>query len=131
MIRILVVEDDPQQLKRMSEILKKAFPNYENYAVSSLSEAKTKINELQAVSLVVADYLLADGTGYDLLQYCRDNLTNVPVIIITGYGNDEKKTVRAALSFQKGAFDFMNKPIDFDELVERIRHALRIAEELA
>jgi DNA-binding NtrC family response regulator len=132
MIRILVVEDEQAQLDNLKHILEEGFPKYEIHAVQSFSEAKDIIRKFGTVSLVITDFrLLPDGTGYDLLKYCLENLTNVPVIIITAYGKDEDQEVRAALSFQKGAFDFMDKPIDFDELKERVRHALKIAEDLA
>lgn len=131
MIRILLLEDDIDQLESMVEILENWFPGYKIYGVRSVSEARQKIQELGTVSLVIADYQLEDGTGYDLLKYCREHLTNVPVIIITAYGKDEEKEVRAALSFQKGAFDFMHKELDFDEFKERIIRALKIAETLA
>jgi DNA-binding NtrC family response regulator len=126
-----MVDDDAPQLNRMSEILRNAFPDYEIHTASGLAEAMSKIEQLKVVSLVLADYRLDDGTGYDLLKYCQDNLTNVPVIIITAYGKNEEREVRASLSFQKGAFDFMHKPIDYDELIQRIGRALKIAEELA
>ena len=137
MIRILLVEDDKNQLKRIKEILEAKLPDYEIHAASSLNQAKDKIRELRAISLVITDYLLDEKTasinetGYELLKFCQDHLTNVPVIIFTAYGEDEEKEVRAALSFQKGAFDFMRKPLDFDELIERIKHALEVAEDLA
>jgi DNA-binding NtrC family response regulator len=126
-----MVDDDAAQLKRMSEILRNAFPEYEVHTASGLADAINKIEQLKAVSLVVADYRLDDGTGYDLLKYCQDTLTDVPVIIITAYGKNEEQEVRASLSFQKGAFDFMHKPIDYDELIQRIGRALKIVEELA
>lgn len=131
MTRILLVEDDERLLKRMKEILELNFPDYQIHLASSVNQAKEKIKELRTVSLVVADYLLGDGTGYQLLEFCQNHLTDVPVIFITAYGKDEDKEVRAALSFQKGAFDFMHKPLDFDELIERIKHALQMAEALA
>lgn len=131
MTKILMVDDDAAQLKRMSEILRNAFPEYEVHTASGLADAINKIEQLKAVSLVVADYRLDDGTGYDLLKYCQDTLTDVPVIIITAYGKNEEQEVRASLSFQKGAFDFMHKPIDYDELIQRIGRALKIVEELA
>jgi len=131
MVRILMVEDDANQLRRMAEILTKTFPSYNIHTATGYNEAVAKIKELQVVSLVVADYQLEDGTGYDLLKYCQDHLTNVPVILITAYGKDNEHEVRAALSFQKGAFDFMDKPIDYDELIQRIARALEIAEGLA
>ena len=131
MTRILLVEDDERLLKRMKEILELNFPDYQIHLASSVNQAKEKIKELRTVSLVVADYLLGDGTGYQLLEFCQNHLTDVPVIFITAYGKDEDKEVRAALSFQKGAFDFMHKPLDFDEFIERIKHALQMAEALA
>lgn len=75
MVRILLIEDDVAQLKRVSEIISKAFPHSEIYSAAGVIDATKKIEELQAVSLVVSDYLLADGTGYDLLKYCQDHLT--------------------------------------------------------
>jgi DNA-binding NtrC family response regulator len=131
MIRILVVEDQIDQLESIVENLEEWFPTYEIYAVRSFAEADKKIQEFQTVSLIIADYQLEDRTGYDLLKYCQEHLTNVPVIIITAYGRDEEKEVRAGLSFQKGAFDFMHKPLDFDEFKERIKRAIEIAEALA
>ena len=131
MTRILLVENEKDQLKRITQTLERNFPDYEIHAVSSLNQAKEKIKELRRVSLVVADYLLDDGTGYQLLEFCQNHLTDVPIIIMTAYGRDEEKEVRAALSFQKGAFDFVHKPLDPDELIERIKHALQVAEALA
>lgn len=131
MRQILLVEDNADQRDNLQLILKKAFAKHEIVAVGSLGEAKTKIKELWAVNLIVTDYQLLDGNAYELLKYCQEHLTNVPVIIITAFGQDEEKEVRAALSFQKGAFDFMHKPLEPEELIERIKHALQVAEDLA
>jgi len=134
MIRILLVEDDKRQLKRMKEVLEGKFPDYEIQTALNLQQAIEIIDKLKAFSLVIADYLLAeqsDETGYKLLEYCQNHLSDVPVIIITAYGKDLDKEVRAGLSFQKGAFDFMHKPIDYDELIERIKRALEISAALS
>jgi len=134
MIRILLVEDKERQLKRMKEILEGEFPDYEIQTASNLKQATDIIDKLKAFSLVIVDYLLAeqgDETGYKLLEYCQNHLSDVPVIIITAYGQDSDKEVCAKLSFQKGAFDFMHKPVDYDELIERIKRALDISAALA
>jgi DNA-binding NtrC family response regulator len=132
MVKILIVEDDPMQLEGLAKILRGVFPAGEILTVASLVEAKTTLDAVRSVSLVLTDYKLADGTGYELLQHCNENLINTPVILMTAYGQSESEEVRAALSFQKGVFDFINKPIiDYPELIERIKHALRIAEALA
>jgi DNA-binding NtrC family response regulator len=134
MIRILLVDDDAPQLQRMKQVLAKAFPNADINTALSLNKAIDKIAEQKAFSLIITDYLLAeqtDETGYKLLEYCQDHLTDVPVIIITAYGQDSKKNVRAARSFRKGAFDFMHKPLDFDEFIERVKRAITISEALS
>ena len=134
MDRILLVEDDAKQLSKMKTILAKALPDADINTALSLQAAINKIAERKAFSLIITDYLLAeqpDETGYKLLEYCQDNLTDVPVIIITAYGQDSQKNVRAALSFQKGAFDFMPKPLDFDEFIERVKRAITISEALS
>ncbi len=129
MIRILIVEDRKDQCKRMTQILQKAFPNHEIFGVGSVNEAKNKIKELRSITLAIVDYELNDGNGYELLEYFKENLSNVPVIIVTAYGKDENKEVRAGLSLIKGAADFMHKPIeDVDELIQRVKHCIEIAE---
>jgi len=130
MTRILLVEDEAEQRENLMAVLQKAFAHYKIIAVGSLNDAIKKIQELHSVSLVVADYRLPDGTGYDLLQYCQDHLPDVPVIIITGHRDSNE--VRPAVSLRRGAFEFVDKPIkDFELLIERIKQAIQIAEALA
>lgn len=135
MTRILVVDDEVGQLKLLAEILQREFPDYQILAAASLTEAKEKLAEVRVVSLVITDYKLTDGTGYELLRHCHEVMTNPSVIIITAYGEDENEEVRAALSFQKGACDFIEKPIigleKMKEMIERVRYALKISEALA
>ena len=136
MERILIVEDEENQLSRMKEILEREFPDYDIQTAPNPARAAETIDRLKAFSLIVADYDYSKSsdrsgdTGYTLLEYCKNNLTQVPVIVITAYGKDLEKEVRAALSFQKGAFDFMDKPLDFAELIERIKRAIAISKEI-
>lgn len=130
MERILLVDDDAIQLQRMKKILAKALPDADINTALNLNAAINQIAQKKAFSLVITDYLLAeqsDETGYKLLEYCQDHLTDVPVIIITAFGQNSEKNVRAARSFQKGAFDFMHKPLDFDEFIERVKRAIAIS----
>ncbi len=137
MVRILLVEGRADQLNRMKEILEQTFPDYDIQTAQNPGQAIEKLNQLKAFSLVIAGYDYsasseqADETGYKLLEYCQEHLTDVPVIIITAYGKDSEKEVRAGLSFQKGAFDFMHKPLDIEEFIERIKRAILISEALS
>jgi two-component system response regulator HydG len=130
MTRILLVEDEADQRENLQMILQKAFADYKIIAAGSLTEAVKKLQELRSVSLVVADYRLPDGTGYDLLQYSQEHLPNVPVIIVTAHRDSNE--VRPAVSLRRGAFEFIDKPIkDYEELIERIKQAIQFAEALA
>ena len=134
MIRLLLVEDNQPQLERTRQILAQNFPGYDIQTASTLNEAIELINKFKVFSLVITDFKLAEDaseTGYKLLEYCQERLTDVPVIIVTAHGKDSENEVRAGLSFQKGAFDFMHKPLDFDELIERVKRAINISEALA
>ncbi len=133
MVRILVVEDRIEQLNRMKEILERNFPDYDIQTASNLQQAIEKLNQLRAFSLVITDYDYEQGdeTGYKLLEYCQEHLTDVPVIIITAYGKDSEKEVKGDLSFQKGAFDYMDKPFDIEEFIERVKRAISISEALS
>lgn len=136
MERILIVDDEENQLNRMKEILEREFRDFDIQTAPNPARAVETIERLKAFSLIITDYDYSKSsdhsgdTGYTLLEYCKNNLTNVPVIVITGYGKHEEKEVRAALSFKKGAFDFMHKPLDFAEMIERIKRALAISKEI-
>lgn len=123
MNRILIVEDDPNQLRRIGEIVQAAFPDDRVLLADTVEKAKKEIDQVGGVGLVATDYVLPDGTGYDVLEHCKD-FPLLPVIIFTAYGRDEEKEVRPAKSLKLGAVDFMHKPIDFDEFIERVRRAI-------
>lgn len=137
MVRILLVDDRTDQLNRMKEILERTFPDYDIQTALNPRQAIEKLNQLRAFSLVITDYDYsnsseqADETGYKLLEYCQEHLTDVPVIIITAYGKDFEKEVKGGLSFQKGAFDYMDKPFDIQEFIERVKRAISISEALS
>lgn len=131
MQRILLVEDQEEQLRRLGDILTAKFPTSEVHLAKGLQEAIRLIHEFRTMSIVITDYQLEDGNGYDVLAYVQDHLTNVPVIIITAYGRHEGMEVRPALSFKKGAVDFMHKPLGLEEiaeLIERIKLRIEDAE---
>ena len=131
MNRILLVEDQEEQLTRLGEILTAKFPASEVHLAKGLQQAIKLIHDFYTMSIIITDYQLEDGNGYDVLEYVQDHLSNVPVIIITAYGRDVGMEVRPALSLKKGAVDFMHKPFgleEIDELIERIKLRIEDAE---
>ena len=75
--------------------------------------------------LVIADIRLKNESGLTLMQDLRQQMPALPVIIMTAY-TDVDSAVRA---FQGGAFEFLAKPFDLDEVGRLVRKALTVAED--
>ena len=119
--RILVLDDDPRTLRFARDALSGA-----GYAPLVTAEPKelTHIIRTEKPRLVLLDLILPGGDGIELMNRIPE-LSDLPVIFISGYGRDE--TVAAAL--EAGAADYIVKPFSPTELVARVRAALRRHEE--
>ena len=115
--RILVVDDDPRMLRFVRDTLTKA-----GYAplVTGASEDLAGLIRAEQPKLVLLDLLLPGRDGIELLEEIPE-LSDLPVIFISGYGRDET----IARAFEQGADDYIVKPFSPTELVARIRAALR------
>ena len=116
-IRILVVDDDPRTLRSVRDTLSAA-----GYAPLVTGEAGelAHIIRSERPRLVLLDLVMPGKDGIALMQEVPE-LSDLPVIFISGYGRDE--TVAAAL--EAGAADYVVKPFSPTELVARVRAALR------
>ncbi len=114
---ILVIEDEPFQLKNLSEALEKQGYN----VLSSESSVKgVKIVKEKAVDLVLTDFKMPEKNGLEVLREVKQINPDISVIIITAYGDVET----AVKVMKEGAFDYLTKPIDFEELDIIIKKAL-------
>lgn len=114
---ILVIEDEPLQLKNLSEALEKQGYN----VLSSESSAKgIKIVQEKAVDLVLTDFKMPEKNGLEVLREVKQINPDISVIIITAYGDVET----AVKVMKEGAFDYLTKPIEFEELDIIIKKAL-------
>jgi len=117
MTRILVVDDEPQILRALRTSLRGA--GYEVDAVAS-AEAALTAAAVSPPDAVILDLVLPDGRGTDVCRELR-TWTDVPVIILSVVGEEREKV--AALD--AGADDYVTKPFGIDELLARLRAALR------
>ena len=119
--RILAVDDDPRTLRFVRDALSKA-----GYAPIVTGEPKDlgRIIRTERPRLVLLDLMLPDTDGIALMGQLPE-LSDLPVIFISGYGGDE--TVARALD--AGAADYIVKPFSPTELAARVRAALRRREE--
>ena len=117
MAKILVIEDDLTFSQLLDGFLKKS-----GYSADLRHDVKSSIKALdqEQYDLLLLDYRLPDGTGLEVLSASRQKSLNMPVIIMTSF-NDVRTAVEAMRS---GAFDYITKPVNPDELLMRIGEAL-------
>ena len=93
-------------------------------AVGTVAEARYALAG-KTYDLCFTDMRLPDGNGHEIVEHIAANHPDMPVAMITAYGN-----VDAAVNALKaGAFDFVSKPVDIQMLRQLVRTALRLAEE--
>ena len=115
--RILVVDDDPLVRHSCERILA------EGYEVELTGSGAQGLALLEAGSFDIAliDLKLPDADGMDILRRAPDRYPDVPVIMVTGYS-----TIKGAVEAVKmGAFDYLAKPFDPEELEAAVEKALR------
>lgn len=114
---ILVVDDDIENARSYCEILTDL-----NYRVFTGGDVNAALALLQSekVDLVITDYRMPGKTGLDFIVALRQIRPDLPVIMITAYGNIE--TYLRSMSL--GAFEFVNKPVKKEEFERIVQHAL-------
>lgn len=108
-IRILVVDDDNFGREALTLLLRSA-----GYEVTS---AETGLSALDMIDshhyqVVVSDLFLPDKSGFDILLHVQKVSPSTEVIVVTGHASAQT----AVRAMKEGAFDYITKPIDFDEL---------------
>lgn len=125
--RILVVDDEQGVMVTIQAILEQ-----EGYTVDSASSGSMAIDRLRAqqYDLVLTDLRLGDIDGLDVLAEARRTAPRTVAIVLTGYASLES----AIQAMREGAYDYLVKPTDVEELKLRVRHVferLQLTDELA
>ena len=115
--KILVIDDDVAFCSMLKTFLNKK--GFEAFGVFSFNEAEQLIKK-QDFDLVLTDVRLPDGDGVKILQFIKEINSDIQVILMTGYA-DIKTAVNA---MKLGAFDYVSKPINSDEILHTINQAL-------
>jgi two-component system response regulator AtoC len=117
MALILVVDDDRNLSKVLKGLLEKA--SFNVLTAHDVDTAVPIIDE-RDLDLIITDLKMPGKSGIDLLKLSQERKPYVPVILITAYG-----TIEAAVAaLKKGAYDFITKPFDENELLNVIKKAL-------
>lgn len=117
MKKILIIEDDVSFCLMIKTFLTKK--GFEVYKAFSFKEAAAILNE-EKIDLVLTDVRLPDSDGIEILKFIKDINPAIQVILMTGYTD-----IKTAVNVMKmGAFDYVAKPINSDEIVHTINKAL-------
>ena len=114
--KVLILEDDHVSLLLVKKILET------KYEVFSATDVEKSLNSLREnkFDAIVSDFMLPDGNALDLLNYINQHQIEVPVIILTKFS--EIKNMSAC--WRGGAFDFVEKPVKKELLLEIVSMAL-------
>src|SRR5262249_51129579 len=114
MTKVLIVDDQPALRFAVQEALEA-----HGLEVIAAESATAALSALDDVDVVVSDYMMPDMDGMQLLERVRTAPPALPVILVTAHGS-ERLAVRA---LKQGAYDYLSKPFDNDELFYTIDRA--------
>jgi DNA-binding response OmpR family regulator len=118
MTNILIV-DDNEKIRKLIEIylIREGFKVFHGED----GEAALKVLDEIKIDLIIADIMMPNMDGYELVEELRAANYNLPILMVTAKNTYPDKKI----GFDLGIDDYMTKPIDMDELVLRIKALLR------
>jgi two-component system nitrogen regulation response regulator NtrX len=116
MSKILVIDDERAIRNTLKEVLE-----YEKHEVDLAEDGLSGLElfNTNSYDIVLCDIKMAKMDGIEVLQKICETSSDVPVIMISGHGNIDT----AVEAIKKGAFDFLEKPLDLNRLLITIRNA--------
>src|SRR3989338_3055437 len=117
--KILVTDDEPDMRSTLSLLLQS-----EGFEVATASDGLSAVRnvEVGGIDLVLLDIRMPNMDGIETLAKIKTISQDLPVIMITGYGNVEA----AVQAVKRGAFDYVSKPFDNEKLIEVVKKALNV-----
>jgi len=117
MAKILVIDDERSIRNTLKDILE-----FEKHEVALAGDGQTGLDAAQSESfdIIFSDIKMPGMDGIELLTILKEKEVEAPMVMISGHGNIET----AVECIKKGAFDFIEKPIDLNRLLITVRNAL-------
>ena len=121
---VLIVDDEEDILELIELTLLRM-----GLDVDRATTVKGAIEKVQAgdYDLCLTDMRLPDGEGLELVQFISDNLSDLPVAVITAHGYTEN----AVAALKAGAFDYLAKPVSLEQLRTLVKSALSLPQTAA
>jgi two-component system response regulator PilR (NtrC family) len=115
----LVIDDEPDICELLTLTLGRM--DIDTRTANDVAGAKSLLGSTR-FDLCLTDMRLPDGDGLELVEWMQSNAAGVPVAVITAHGNVET----AVQALKLGAFDFISKPLDLNNLRNIVENALRV-----
>jgi CheY-like chemotaxis protein len=120
-VSILVVDDEPD----VADLFRQHFrreTRQGTYAMHFANSGEMALEQLTdgiepTLIVILSDINMPGMDGLHLLEAIKARFPNIPVMMVTAYGDDERRRRADEL----GAFEFITKPVDFDALKEQLR----------
>lgn len=117
MPEVLIIDDERSIRSALREILE-----LENFSVDDAEDGKSGLEKLNSkkYDLVLCDIKMPKMDGLEVLDKILEREDDIPVIMISGHGNIET----AVDALKKGAYDFIEKPLDLNRILVSVRNAI-------
>lgn len=122
--KVLIVDDELDLRELLKITLAKM--GTKPTAVETLTEARRAL-QTDTFDLCLTDMRLPDGNGLELVEFVQKHYPQLPIAVLTAYGNVEL----AVDALKLGAFDFLSKPVDLKRLRKLIGNALKLSPDTA
>lgn len=116
-IKVMIVDDEMEFAQPLSERLN--IRNFEAQAVACAEDAMTMLRDGWQPDVVLLDLKMPGLDGLDALSVFKQFDPSMEVIILTGHGS----TASGIEGMRRGLFDYMMKPVEIDNLVQRVKAA--------
>lgn len=121
---ILVVDDRPENLRLLSEILSK-----QRYKVRRVTSGKQAIEavEINPPSIILLDIMMPDLNGYEVCKYLKSQpqSADIPIIFLSALD----QTFDKVKAFEVGGVDYITKPFQLEEILVRVKNQLTILQQ--
>ena len=117
---VLIIDDEPDICELLEITLLRM--GLDTITAGNVKDAIVSIKQYQP-DLCLTDMRLPDGSGIDIVYYIQREYPQIPVAVITAYGNMET----AVEALKAGAYDFVSKPVDLQKLRDLIENSLKLS----
>ncbi len=115
--KILILDDEQRMCDSLEVLL--STEGYDAQATCNAQEAMARLAK-NDFDLVLLDIVMPDMTGHEVMDHINEQHPDTLIIVITGHASVDS----AVESLRRGAYDYLRKPFEFDQLVKRVKNAL-------